>query len=569
MADSAGSPGLSHEEEDQVEQVDIGEAELEDIIDDPDEDVAAGRGDLYQGGRRKPDEIDDEEDIEEEAQEGLDLDMVEEEDGMGYHDDDDDDTGYHDVDGRHGSIGYQHEPYVKRAKEDEHPHGGGKVDVNVNVAHHNFSHGIAEEVHQMEKTDKEKDAFKESTLVHDEMLHGQEKEQADEKGEESFGDPLARPPHGSEVFVGGITKDAIEDDLRELCSSCGDIFEIRLMKDKEKGDNKGFAFVTFMNKESAERAIETLNERELKGRKLRFSASQAKNKLFIGNVPKNWDREELQRNLLERAPGITNVELLVDPQNNDRNRGFAFVEYYNNACAENARRKLSMPGFKLGTNPPTINWADTRGSTDSAAMSQVKVVYVRNLPESATQEQVWKLFEPHGEISKVVLPQSKPGQAKRDFGFIHYVDRSSALRAVEKGEKYELDGRELEASLAKPPSEKRPGAMNAPFGAGILPQFYQSRAGYGYDMYGIMGAGFGSSRGYGQPVIYGRGPAPAGMSMVPMMLPDGRMGYVLQQPGIQGMLPLHRDNRGGGRGAPSQRQSGGSGSGGSRRYRPY
>lgn len=36
------------------------------------------------------------------------------------------------------------------------------------------------------------------------------------------------------------------------------------MKDKEKGDNKGFAFVTFTNKESAEKAIETLNEQELK-----------------------------------------------------------------------------------------------------------------------------------------------------------------------------------------------------------------------------------------------------------------------------------------------------------------
>lgn len=42
------------------------------------------------------------------------------------------------------------------------------------------------------------------------------------------------------------------------------------MKDKEKGDNKGFAFVTFMNKESAERAIETLNERELKVRDCLF-----------------------------------------------------------------------------------------------------------------------------------------------------------------------------------------------------------------------------------------------------------------------------------------------------------
>ena len=36
------------------------------------------------------------------------------------------------------------------------------------------------------------------------------------------------------------------------------------MKDNEKGDNKGFAFVTYTNKEDAEKAIETLNGYELK-----------------------------------------------------------------------------------------------------------------------------------------------------------------------------------------------------------------------------------------------------------------------------------------------------------------
>ena len=30
-----------------------------------------------------------------------------------------------------------------------------------------------------------------------------------------------------------------------------------------------------------------------------------------------------------------------------------------------------------------------------------------------------------------------------------------------------------------------------------------------------------------QPMIYGRGPTPSGMRMVPMVLPDGRLGYVL------------------------------------------
>lgn len=81
---------------------------------------------------------------------------------------------------------------------------------------------------------------------------------------------------------------------------------------------------------------------------------------------------------------------------------------------------------------------------------QVKVVYVRNLPDSVTEEQLQKLFERHGEVTKVVLPAAKPGQAKRDFGFVHFADRASALKAIEKTEKYELEG--LSLNLALDPS---------------------------------------------------------------------------------------------------------------------
>lgn len=52
------------------------------------------------------------------------------------------------------------------------------------------------------------------------------------------------------------------------------------------------------------------------------------------------------------------------------------MEYYNHSCAENARRKLTMPGFKFGTNIPTVNWADARGTggtgESATATSQVK-----------------------------------------------------------------------------------------------------------------------------------------------------------------------------------------------------
>jgi len=255
------------------------------------------------------------------------------------------------------------------------------------------------------------------------------------------------------------------------------------------------------------------------------------------------------------------------------------VEYYNHACAEHARRVMSKPSFRLGNNAPTISWADPRSGPDASAMSQVKVVYVRNLPDSATEEQLQKLFERHGEVTKVVLPSSKPGQAKRDFGFVHFTDRAHALKAIEKTEVYELEGRQLETSLAKPPADKRPLGMEPsypPQRAGLLPQ-YQHRGGYGYgaDVFSNVGGDYGQARGYNQPMIYGRGPAPAGMTMVPMMLPDGRVGYVLQKPGggLQGGPAPYRGGRGG-HGLLPYRQGGSSGgsasgAGGGRRYRPY
>eukprot|EP00249_Psilotum_nudum_P008585 c21381_g2_i1 orf=1-753(-) len=167
----------------------------------------------------------------------------------------------------------------------------------------------------------------------------------EEKHGANAADLLSQPPHGSEVFVGGISKDTTEDDLRELCAPCGDVYEVRLLKDKEKGDNKSYAFVTFFNKETAEKAIETLNNSEVKGKKLRFSHSQSKHRIFIGNVPKNWEQEELEKAVAEKGPGIQSIELLKDPQNQLRNRGFAFVEYYNHACAENARKNMSKSSF--------------------------------------------------------------------------------------------------------------------------------------------------------------------------------------------------------------------------------
>ncbi|KAL7002271.1 Heteroproteinous nuclear ribonucleoprotein Q [Sarracenia purpurea var. burkii] len=388
---------------------------------------------------------------------------------------------------------------------------------------------------------------------------------------------LALPPRGSEIFIGGLPRDVLEENLRDLCEPLGEVFEVRLVKNRDTGESKGFAFVAFKTKEVAQQAIEELHNKEVKGRTLRCSLSETKYRLFIGNVPKSWSDDEFTKLIEETGPGAENIELIKDPQNPSRNRGFAFVEYYNNACADYSRQKMLSASFKLEGNTPTVSWADPKSTPDnSAAISQVKALYVKNIPENTPLEQVKQLFQRHGEVTRVVMPPAKSG-GKRDFGFIHYAERSSALKAVRDTEKYEIDGRALEVCLAKPQSDKK-------FDGAILHKSgphpnYIRHPGYGGfpgNPYGSLGAGgYGVSTGFQQPMIYGRGPMPAGMHMVPMVLPDGQIGYVLQQPGVQ-MPPRprpQRNDRSNGSGGP---QGGGGTSGGSddtnrssRRYRPY
>ncbi|CAA0842957.1 RNA-binding (RRM/RBD/RNP motifs) family protein [Striga hermonthica] len=393
--------------------------------------------------------------------------------------------------------------------------------------------------------------------------------EADEELEKKHAELLGLPPHGSEVYLGGFSPATSENDLKRFCESIGEVTEVRIMKGKDSKENKGYAFVTFRTKELASKAIKELNGSELKGKKVRCSSSQAKYKLFIGNIPRNWGEADMKKVVNKVGPGVVAVELLKDPQNSSRNRGFAFIEYYNNACAEYSRQKMSNPKFKLDDNAPTVSWADPRNAESSS--SQIKAVYVKNLPQDVTQDQLKDLFEHHGTITKVVLPPAKPGQENSRYGFVHFADRSSTMKALKNTEKYELGGQVLECSLAKPQADQKTTATSSSQKAAILPT-YPPHMGYGLTPFGALGAGY-PGAGFPQPLLYGSGASP-GMAMMPMLMPDGRIGYVLQQPGLQPhMLPPPQS--GGGRG----RSSGGSSSSGGKRvgnsgrersrYHPY
>ena len=76
------------------------------------------------------------------------------------------------------------------------------------------------------------------------------------------------------IYVGNLSFDMTEDDLREAFKAYGEVSSTNIIKDKYSGQSKGFGFVEMSNDQNALAAIEGLNDTELKGRKI--SVNKAK-----------------------------------------------------------------------------------------------------------------------------------------------------------------------------------------------------------------------------------------------------------------------------------------------------
>ena len=72
----------------------------------------------------------------------------------------------------------------------------------------------------------------------------------------------------AKLFVGNLSFQATEEDLRELFQQAGTVESVRIVTDQFTGRPRGFGFVEMSTKEEAERAIEQLNGRLFRDRNL-------------------------------------------------------------------------------------------------------------------------------------------------------------------------------------------------------------------------------------------------------------------------------------------------------------
>jgi RNA recognition motif-containing protein len=88
--------------------------------------------------------------------------------------------------------------------------------------------------------------------------------------------PQPAPADGSvEIYVGNLSYDMTEDQLRAEFEAFGKVNSTRLVMNRFNGKSKGFGFVQMPNREEADKAVAALNDKELMGRHIK--CNEAKN----------------------------------------------------------------------------------------------------------------------------------------------------------------------------------------------------------------------------------------------------------------------------------------------------
>ncbi|XP_023615132.1 heterogeneous nuclear ribonucleoprotein Q isoform X8 [Myotis lucifugus] len=257
-----------------------------------------------------------------------------------------------------------------------------------------------------------------------------------------------QPSVGTEIFVGKIPRDLFEDELVPLFEKAGPIWDLRLMMDPLTGLNRGYAFVTFCAKEAAQEAVKLYNNHEIRsGKHIGVCISVANNRLFVGSIPKSKTKEQILEEFSKVTEGLTDVILYHQPDDKKKNRGFCFLEYEDHKTAAQARRRLMSGKVKVWGNVGTVEWADPIEDPDPEVMAKVKVLFVRNLANTVTEEILEKAFSQFGKLERV--------KKLKDYAFIHFDERDGAVKAMEEMNGKDLEGENIEIVFAKPPDQKR------------------------------------------------------------------------------------------------------------------
>ncbi|XP_043694320.1 polyadenylate-binding protein 3-like isoform X2 [Telopea speciosissima] len=236
------------------------------------------------------------------------------------------------------------------------------------------------------------------------------------------------------LYVGDLDPSVGEAQLYDLFNHIAPVVSVRVCRDQIRRVSLGYAYVNFNTSQDASSALEALNFTPINGKPIRIMFSHRDPSIrksgyanvFIKNLDTSIDNKALHDTF---AAFGTVLSCKVATDSNGQSKGYGFVQFDAEEAAENAIKRLN--GMLINDKLVYVGLFVRRQERDHANGSpKFTNVYVKNLSDTTTDEDLQKIFGKYGPITSAVVMRDANGNS-RCFGFVNFKNTDDAASAVE------------------------------------------------------------------------------------------------------------------------------------------
>jgi len=275
---------------------------------------------------------------------------------------------------------------------------------------------------------------------------------------------IATPFASASLYVGDLVNDVTEALLFEIFNAVGPVASVRVCRDAATRRSLGYAYVNFHRLEDAERALDTMNFKNIKSRACRIMWSHrdpSLRKSGLGNIfVKNLAPSIDNKSLYDTFSMFGNIlSCKVSTNSKRESLGYGFVHYEDESSAQGAIGRVNgkvIAGQQVNVAP--FRSKKERGVDTTGAFTNV---YVKNIDESASENAVQELFSKYGTITSMKVSESRKLSSAADkpskvakFGFINFSSPEEAAAAVEALNGHSFGGQILFVGRAQRKDER-------------------------------------------------------------------------------------------------------------------
>lgn len=242
------------------------------------------------------------------------------------------------------------------------------------------------------------------------------------------------------IYIKNLDQSINDEEFRTMFGKFGEITSATLSQDQE-GKSRGFGFVNYATHDSAQAAVDEMNDKDIKG-----------HKLYVGRAQKKHEREEeLRRQYeaarLEKASKYQGVNLyvknLTDDVDDEKLREL-FSPYGTITSAKVMRDASNVERIQAAEAE-----AQKESNKENEQEANKEEGKTEKTEEGAKEGEEAKESKETKEPKETKKPEKKPAGKSKGFGFVCFSSPDEASKAVTEMNQRMVNGKPLYVALAQ------------------------------------------------------------------------------------------------------------------------